>query len=192
MTEAFADEMSYCLGCLACQTACPAGVNYAELFETARSDIERSGINDAPARNLWRALTLGFLFRNPRALRVVGLLTRIYQRSGIEARPPHLRPDDVPAGDPASSGAADAADGGGVLESIDRARGVSARRGALPRGAPDRLHSGPRVPGRQPRHRRCAHRQRLCRRRPRHRSRAADRCTRTTASSSWLASRRAG
>ena len=36
----FADEMSYCLGCLACQTACPAGVNYAELFETARSDIE--------------------------------------------------------------------------------------------------------------------------------------------------------
>src|SRR6476620_999493 len=27
----FADEMYYCLGCLACQTACPAGVNYAEL-----------------------------------------------------------------------------------------------------------------------------------------------------------------
>ncbi len=39
----FADEMSYCLGCLACQTACPAGVDYAELFETARSDAERSG-----------------------------------------------------------------------------------------------------------------------------------------------------
>ena len=36
--------MSYCLGCLACQTACPAGVNYAELFETARSDIERAGV----------------------------------------------------------------------------------------------------------------------------------------------------
>ncbi len=64
--------MSYCLGCLACQTACPAGVNYAELFETARGDIEQSGINDAPARNFWRALTLGFLFRNPRALRAAG------------------------------------------------------------------------------------------------------------------------
>jgi glycolate oxidase iron-sulfur subunit len=84
VTRTFADEMSYCLGCLACQTACPAGVNYAELFETARSDIERSGINDAPARNFWRALTLGFLFRNPRALRLVGLLTRWYQRSGVE------------------------------------------------------------------------------------------------------------
>ena len=43
VTREFADEMSYCLGCLACQTACPAGVNYAELFETARSDIERAG-----------------------------------------------------------------------------------------------------------------------------------------------------
>ena len=64
--------MSYCLGCLACQTACPAGVNYTELFETARSDIEQSGINDAPARNVWRALTLGFLFRNPRAMRAAG------------------------------------------------------------------------------------------------------------------------
>ena len=43
VSREFADEMSYCLGCLACQTACPAGVNYAELFETARSDIEPAG-----------------------------------------------------------------------------------------------------------------------------------------------------
>ena len=31
VTETFAEEMSYCLGCLACQTACPAGVDYAIL-----------------------------------------------------------------------------------------------------------------------------------------------------------------
>ena len=42
--------MSYCLGCLACQTACPAGVNYAELFETARSDIERADVDASAAR----------------------------------------------------------------------------------------------------------------------------------------------
>src|SRR2546427_8941720 len=29
-TRAFAEEMYFCLGCLACMTACPAGVNYAE------------------------------------------------------------------------------------------------------------------------------------------------------------------
>ena len=37
----FADEMSYCLGCLACQTACPAGVDYATLLENARGEVER-------------------------------------------------------------------------------------------------------------------------------------------------------
>jgi len=31
-TRTFAEEMYFCLGCLACMTACPAGVNYAELF----------------------------------------------------------------------------------------------------------------------------------------------------------------
>ena len=85
VSRTFADEMSYCLGCLACQTACPAGVDYTELFETARSDIERSGINDAWARNLSRRLTLGFLFRHPRAMRTVGRVTRLYQRSGLQA-----------------------------------------------------------------------------------------------------------
>ena len=84
VSSTFADEMSYCLGCLACQTACPAGVNYTELFETARSDIERSGVNAGPARSFWRQLTLGFLFRSPRAMRIVGALTRIYQRSGVQ------------------------------------------------------------------------------------------------------------
>mgnify|MGYP001106916464 CR=1 FL=1 len=36
LTKTFADEMYYCLGCLACETACPAGVDYAHLFEAAR------------------------------------------------------------------------------------------------------------------------------------------------------------
>src|SRR5271155_2565293 len=35
--KAFADEMYFCLGCLACETACPAGVDYTQLFEMARA-----------------------------------------------------------------------------------------------------------------------------------------------------------
>jgi glycolate dehydrogenase iron-sulfur subunit len=81
----FADEMSYCLGCLACQTACPAGVDYTELFETARSDAERSGVNASASRSFWRWLSLDFLFRHPRALRLAGRALRIHQRSGLEA-----------------------------------------------------------------------------------------------------------
>jgi glycolate oxidase iron-sulfur subunit len=84
VSREFADEMSYCLGCLACQTACPAGVNYAELFETARSDIEQAGVQPGIARRIWRSLTLGFLFRRPTALRTAGRLLRFYQRSGLE------------------------------------------------------------------------------------------------------------
>jgi glycolate oxidase iron-sulfur subunit len=82
--RAFAEEMSYCLGCLACQTACPAGVKYVELFETARADIERSGVAASLPRRFWRRLTLGFLFMRPDALRLVGRLLRVYQRSGLE------------------------------------------------------------------------------------------------------------
>jgi glycolate oxidase iron-sulfur subunit len=85
VSREFADEMSYCLGCLACQTACPAGVNYAELFETARNDIEREGASPGMERKAWRALTLRFLFMHPRALRGAGRLLRVYQRSGLEA-----------------------------------------------------------------------------------------------------------
>ena len=85
VSHEFAEEMSYCLGCLACQTACPAGVNYAELFETARSDIERQDAHHGVARKLWRGLTLGCLFMHPTALRVAGRVLGLYQRSGLEA-----------------------------------------------------------------------------------------------------------
>ena len=84
VTREFAEEMSYCLGCLACQTACPAGVNYAELFETARADIERSGVNGGVVRGFWRTLTLRQLFMKPRLLRFAGKLLRFYQNSGME------------------------------------------------------------------------------------------------------------
>lgn len=85
VTHEFAEELSYCLGCLACQTACPAGVNYAELFEASRSDIELSHAHRGVMRRFWRGLTLGCLFMRPRALRTVGRIVSLYQRSGLEA-----------------------------------------------------------------------------------------------------------
>jgi glycolate oxidase iron-sulfur subunit len=84
VSHEFAGELSYCLGCLACQTACPAGVNYAELFETARSDIERQGASRTVTRSFWRGVTLGFLFLRPGALRMAGRVLGAYQRSGLE------------------------------------------------------------------------------------------------------------
>lgn len=85
ITDVFADELSYCLGCLACQTACPAGVDYATLFETARADIERTGRRRNAAVRFWRWLTLGFLFTHPRLLRAAGRALWFHQRSGLQS-----------------------------------------------------------------------------------------------------------
>lgn len=87
----FADEMSYCLGCLACTTACPAGVNYTELFETARTQVEQNGVNDAPTRNAVRAFTLRWLFVHPWALRAAGRLLWLHQASGFQTLVRKLR-----------------------------------------------------------------------------------------------------
>jgi len=84
LTRTFADEMDFCLGCLACTTACPAGVDYATLFETARAEAEQSGVMANPRRNALRGLTLRFLFKRPRVLRAVGKLLWAYQASGVQ------------------------------------------------------------------------------------------------------------
>jgi glycolate oxidase iron-sulfur subunit len=82
-TKAFADEMSYCLGCLACTTACPAGVDYGTLFETARAQAELSGVPPGAGRRLVRFLTLRILLARPRALRAVARLLWLYEASGL-------------------------------------------------------------------------------------------------------------
>src|SRR5260221_482866 len=71
-TKAFADEIYFCLGCLACMTACPAGVDYAELFEHARAEAERSGVLQSPKRNLIRSFTLRWLFMDLSRLQLLG------------------------------------------------------------------------------------------------------------------------
>ncbi len=83
-TRTFADEMYFCLGCLACMTACPAGVNYAELFEHARAEAEESGVLRAPKRGFIRWLTIRWLFMDLARLRFVGALIRVYQQMGLQ------------------------------------------------------------------------------------------------------------
>src|SRR2546426_2579558 len=61
-TKTFAEEMYFCLGCLACMTACPAGVNYAELFEHARAEAEARGALRSPPRIFIPRFTLRCLF----------------------------------------------------------------------------------------------------------------------------------
>jgi glycolate oxidase iron-sulfur subunit len=83
-TKTFADEMYFCLGCLACMTACPAEVNYAELFEHARAEAEVSGVLSSPKRNLIRAFAIRWLFMDLSHLRFVGRILRTYQQLGLQ------------------------------------------------------------------------------------------------------------
>ena len=85
MTPAFGEEMYFCLGCLACMSACPAGVNYAEIFEHARAEAERLGVLNSLKRRIIRWLTVKWLFMDLRRLLLVGRLIRIYQTLGIQS-----------------------------------------------------------------------------------------------------------
>jgi glycolate oxidase iron-sulfur subunit len=84
VTKAFGDEMYFCLGCLACQTACPAGVNYAELFEHARAEIEEKKVLANPKRNFIRGFTVSWLFMDLRRLELLGKALRLYQQLGFQ------------------------------------------------------------------------------------------------------------
>jgi len=85
LDRTFAAEMNYCLGCLACTTACPADVDYATLFEAARAQAESDGVLATPPRTALRWLTMRLLFTQPRLLRLVGRLLWLYQASGLQA-----------------------------------------------------------------------------------------------------------
>jgi len=106
-TPTFAEEMSYCLGCLACTTACPAGVDYTNLLEHARAHVEQSGVVKTPRRDFVRWLTMKQLFMKPRLLRFAGRLLWLYQTTGLQSlartlRITRLLPASIRAAEPST------------------------------------------------------------------------------------------
>ena len=53
MTPAAAEHFDRCLGCMACMTACPSGVQYDQLIEAARVWTEEARSEPAPAVRRW-------------------------------------------------------------------------------------------------------------------------------------------
>src|SRR5262249_34160445 len=64
--------------------ACPAGVNYAELFEHARAEAEQSGVLNSTRRGFIRNVTLRWLFMDLNLLQLAGRLLRLYQQLGFQ------------------------------------------------------------------------------------------------------------
>src|SRR5207247_1499205 len=68
MTPAFVRHFDTCLGCMACVTACPSGVQYSPLIEATRGQIDRRHPRSWADR-LFRAAIFS-IFPYPRRLRI--------------------------------------------------------------------------------------------------------------------------
>ena len=79
----FARHFDACLGCMACVTSCPSGVQYDRLLEAVRPQVERN-FKRRPGDRAFRALVFG-LFPHPGRLRVAATLGAVYQKIGLRA-----------------------------------------------------------------------------------------------------------
>ena len=82
ITDDFARHFDTCLGCMACVTACPSGVQYDKLVEATRPQLERH-IKRSRGDHLFRRLIFS-LFPYPRRLRWIALKLWAYQRLGLQ------------------------------------------------------------------------------------------------------------
>jgi len=74
-------HLDQCLGCMACVTACPSGVQYDKLIEATNAQIERR-VERPRAERLLREMIYQ-LFPYPKRLRVLRGPLRAYQASGF-------------------------------------------------------------------------------------------------------------
>jgi glycolate oxidase iron-sulfur subunit len=83
MNATWVSHFDSCLGCMACMTACPSGVDYGKLIEATRAQIERK-TERPPGEKRHRR----FMFENftqPGRLRQMRLPLLAYQKSGLQA-----------------------------------------------------------------------------------------------------------
>jgi glycolate oxidase iron-sulfur subunit len=90
ITSNFVEHMYLCLDCRACETACPSNVQFGDLMERARGQIERHVPRPWPERWL-RRLVFRELFPYPWRLQQLFGALRWYQRLGLQALLRRLR-----------------------------------------------------------------------------------------------------
>ncbi len=79
----FEQQMNDCLGCRACEPACPADVSYGHLLEQTRTAIEQHHDHHRWWVKVARTLSFKWLFPKPYMMRFVGKLLYGYQQFGL-------------------------------------------------------------------------------------------------------------
>ncbi len=82
LSDSMVQHWDACLGCMACVTACPSGVQYDKLIEATRTQVERHHERSLPDRILRGAIFA--LFPHPARLRALRGPLRVYQRLGLD------------------------------------------------------------------------------------------------------------
>lgn len=83
IADSLVTHIDRCLGCLACQTACPSGVNYGQIIERTRSEIEQNYRRPLLARVV-RRLSYRYALKNFNTLSFMAGLLHFYQHSGLQ------------------------------------------------------------------------------------------------------------
>lgn len=79
----FVEQMSQCLDCRACEAACPSGVEYGRLLQSARAQIREAAAPSEPrASRAARGFLLG-LFSHLGRLRAIAVVLRAFQHTPI-------------------------------------------------------------------------------------------------------------
>ncbi|HLO86615.1 MAG TPA: (Fe-S)-binding protein [Nostocaceae cyanobacterium] len=81
LNTATVQHFDSCLGCLACVSTCPSGVQYDKLISATRHQVERNYPRNFGDK-LFRQLIFS-LFPNPDLLRILLIPLLLYQKSGI-------------------------------------------------------------------------------------------------------------
>jgi glycolate oxidase iron-sulfur subunit len=82
MSAELVTHIDQCLGCMACVTACPSGVQYDKLIEDTRAQVERN-TDRRPVDRLFRRL-LFETFTHPGRLRFLAPLLAVARRLGLD------------------------------------------------------------------------------------------------------------
>lgn len=82
LDQRFRQHMDNCLGCMACMTACPSGVQYDKLIEDTRAQVERN-IPRTISDTLFRKMLFA-TFPYANRLRLLALPLLLYQRFGLQ------------------------------------------------------------------------------------------------------------